>query len=192
MKNTQSLLVFLFLLSFLRINGQELPILELRSAKNIKLPQKLEENEIGVVFEQFGGWSAYNKLSYYIFKNNSDIIVFNKETPKDYLKKNKKLKESITKIALTEKDKKQLREKLQSKLTSDFLKYSQVNFKNDKNSFSKCMISDAFGYKITFIQNGKENKYKYYAPKYYLYKCSDENINKAMLKKYIELIAMWQ
>ena len=185
------LIILLFLISCF-LNGQNLPELELRENKSIEIPEKLESNEIAVIFEQYGGWSAYNNLTYYIFKNNGEIIAYSKQTPKSYLKKKKELKETLTEIKLTFEQKKELKKNIESELTTDFLKYSQDSFKVSKNAIGQCMITDATGYKMTFIQDDKQNSYKYYAPKYHLNKCKDKNINKSVLSKYLELIKLWK
>ncbi|WP_298884727.1 hypothetical protein [uncultured Polaribacter sp.] len=188
----KNILIILLLLISCFLNGQNLPELELRENKSIEIPEKLESNEIAVIFEQYGGWSAYNNLTYYIFKNNGEIIAYRKQTPKSYLKKKKELKETLTEIKLTFEQKKELKKNIESELTTDFLKYSQVSFKVSKKANGQCMITDATGYKMTFIQDDKQNSYKYYAPNYHLNKCKDKNINKSVLSKYLELIKLWK
>ena len=186
------LLIILLLIISVPSKEQKLPELDLRETKNIRIPEKLESNEIAVIFEQYGGWSAYDDLTYYIFKNNGEIIVYSEQKPKSYLKKKKELKETLTEIKLTVEQKKELKKIIESELTIDFMKYSQDSFKKNKNAVAQCMIIDATGYKMSFLQNGMQNSYKYYAPNYNLNKCNDKNINKGVLRKYLGLIELWK
>ncbi|RKN14738.1 hypothetical protein D7035_16715, partial [Aquimarina sp. AD1] len=156
----KNILAILLLLICFTTNGQNLPELELRENKSIEIPEKIESKEIAIIFEQYGGWSAYNILTYYIFKNNGEIISYRKQIPKSYLKKKKELKETLTEIKLTAEQIKELKKNIKSELTIDFQNYSQSNFKKSKNSIGKCIITDATGYKLTFLQNEKQNTYK--------------------------------
>lgn len=189
--NNYILRILLISFSFVPI-GQNLPDLELREKKSISIPEKIEENEIAVVLEQFGGWSAYNNLTYYIFKNSGEIIAYKKQSLKSYLRKKNKINDTISKIELTAKEIMKLKKNMNSDLTINFQKYSQDSFKINKNIVGKCNRIDAVGYKITFLQNGKQNSYKYYDPYYSLENCNDQNINKNVLSKFIELIEMWK
>lgn len=186
------LILLLFIIPSILI-GQNLPILELKQKQKTEIPEKLEKNEIAIILEESGGWSEYNDLAYYIFKNNGKIIAYSKQTTKDYLKNKKELKETTTKMELSDQKEKQLTENLNAKLTIKFLKYTQNSFTNNSDkSNAMCMISDATGYALTFVQNGKQNSYQHYAPEFYLNKCKDKNINKVVLGQYVELIKIWQ
>ena len=55
----------------------------------IKNSESFEVNEIGVILKLTHGWSAFDNITYYIFKNNGTIIAYSKQTPKSYLKKYK-------------------------------------------------------------------------------------------------------
>ena len=77
---------------------------------------------------------------------------------------------------------------------NDLLKYSQEDFKikipKIKNAPPPPMISDSIGFKITFIQNNKQNSFGYYAPKYY-YDSPHKTINKPVLKKFIDVLDLF-
>ena len=189
------ILLTLFLAISLNLIGQELPKLNVREqiTSENELPEKLETNEIGVIIKLTGGWSAYNNIGYYIFKNDGNVIAYSKKTPKKYLKKRKELKEVQKQLKLENERKKELLASLNSNTTLDFLNYSQKNFKkSESNGPPPCPITDATGFQFTFIQNGKQNTYKYYAPEHRLNKCNDKNINKAMLAEFVELIKVWK
>lgn len=189
MKNNKLLL--LLLLGPLLVIGQELPLLRVKGKQQTKVPEKLETNEIAIVLEQYGGWSVYNYQTYYIFKNNNAVIGYRKQIPKPYLKEKKGLKETITKLELSSQQKKQLNDNLRASVTTDFLAFTQNDFSKDKNTKAHCIISDANGYAMHFIQNKKETSYRYYAPQEQLEKCNDPTINKVVLRKYVALIKMW-
>ena len=140
-----------------------------------------------------GGWSAYDYTSFFIYKNDGNIIAYSKKSPKSYLRKKKELKEEQSEIKLSAERKKELLESLNSNTTIDFLKYSQKDFKkSESNGPPPCPITDATGFHFTFIQNGKQNSYKYYAPEHRLNRCSDKNINKVVLEEFVELIKVWK
>lgn len=189
--NKYILIILLISFSFASI-GQNLPKMKLRENKSISIPDKIATNEIAVVLEQFGGWSAYNNLTYYIFKNSGEIIAYKKQTLKSYLRKKNRINETLSEIELTAKKKEKFRKNIQSDFTINFQKYSQDSFKKNTNTIVQCKIIDAVGYKITFLQNGKQNSYKYYAPYYSLEKCNDKNIDKNVLTKFLQLIEMWE
>ena len=190
----KTILIALFYAIILTAFGQKLPILDLRDKRNseIEFPENLEVNEIGIIIKLTGGWSAYDNISYYIFKNNGNVIAYSEQTPKSYLRKTKGLKDTLTQFKLYIEQKKKFIELLNSNKTIDFIKYSQKDFKNsDLNLPPPCPITDAIGYQFTFVQNGKENSYKYYAPEYILKRCDDKNVNKTVLGKFVELINLW-
>ena len=191
----KTILLILFFTISLTLLGQELPNLNLReqTTNENKLPENLESNEIGVIIKLTGGWSAYDYTSFFIFKNDGNIISYSKKSPKNYLKKKKELKEVQSKIELSAERKKELFASLNSKTTIDFLEYSQKDFKKSElNMPPFCHVTDATGFQFTFIQNGKQNSYKHYAPEHHLKRCNDKNINKVMLREYVELIKIWK
>jgi hypothetical protein len=191
----KKILLTLFLAISLNLIGQELPKLNVREqiTSENELPEKLETNEIGIIIKLTGGWSAYDNIGYYIFKNDGNVIAYSKKTPKKYLKKRKELKEEQKQLELEDEKKNQLKISLNSKTTLDFLKYAQKDFKkSESNGPPPCGITDATGFQFIFIQNGKQNSYKYYAPEYHLKKCNDKNINKVMLAEFVELIKVWK
>ncbi|MCB0744175.1 MAG: hypothetical protein KDC67_09740 [Ignavibacteriae bacterium] len=193
MKKTVFLILF-FIIS-LNLIGQELPNLNLREqiTNETELPENIETNEIGVIIKLTGGWSAYDYTSFFIYKNDGDIIAYSKKSPKSYLKNKKELKEEQLKIELSAERIKELFESLNSNITINFLKYSQKDFKKSvSNGPPPCGISDATGFQFTFIQNGKQNSYKYYAPEFHLKKCNNKTINKVMLGEFVELIKIWK
>lgn len=157
--------------------------------KDIELPQKLNKNDIAIIYEIHGGWSAYDYLNYYIVDERGNIKSYSAERPKTYLK-NEKLKKTIKNIEITPAKKHKIIELIKSKQLSDLLQYNQEDFKIkiEENHLPPCYISDANGYKLTFIQNNKQNSYNYYAPKYMLEKCVHKTINKVMLKKFVEVL----
>lgn len=160
--------------------------------QNSELPQKLNKKDIGIIYEIYGGWSAYDYLNYYIIENNGDVKLYSEERPKLYLK-NKKTKKTVKEIELTQDKKEKIIKLIKSKQLAELLKYNQEDFKIkvDKNSPPPCYISDVNGYKLTFIQNNKQNTYDYYAPKYMYEKCPNKTINKTMLKKFIEVMNLF-
>ncbi len=187
-------LILLLLTSI--VISQNLPTLKLRGKKNIEIPENLQTNEIAVVVKEYGGWSPYDEIFYYLFKNDGKITAYIKKEVKSYLRDSDKLKDTISKFELSIEQKKRLEENLTSKLTTHFLKYSQKSFKRNIKQKRKarpfeCFITDALGYEMTFIQNGKANSYEHYAPKFYLTECGDKRINRVMLRKYVKLIEMW-
>ena len=160
--------------------------------EDIELPQKLNKNDIAIVYEINGGWSAYDYLTYYFVDENENVKCYSEERPKLYLK-NEKLKKSIKEIELTPDRKEKIIQLIKSKKLSNLLKYNQEDFKIkiNENLPSPCYISDVNGYKLTLIQNNKQNTYDYYAPKYKYEKCPHKTINKTMLKNFIEVLDLF-
>lgn len=160
--------------------------------KNYELPQELLKNDVGIIYEINGGWSAYDYVNYYFIDGNGNINSYSEEKPKTYLK-NDTLKRSIKKVELTQESKYKIIQLLNSNQLSELLKYRQEDFKIkvNENLPPPCYISDQIGYKLTFIQNNKQNSYNYYAPKYFYEKCPHKTINKAMLKKFIDVLALF-
>ena len=56
-----------------------------------------------------GGWSAYDYTSFFIYKNDGNIIAYSKKSPKSYLRKKKELKEEQSEIKLSAERKKELK-----------------------------------------------------------------------------------
>ncbi|KEY17902.1 hypothetical protein [Kaistella antarctica] len=68
---------------------------------DLKLPQKLQKDDIAIVREFTGGWEAYDYLQYYFINKNGNINSYLEERPKSYLK-NKELKRTFKTFVLTE------------------------------------------------------------------------------------------
>lgn len=186
-------IVFL-LISFLIF--AQLPILKLSSSfdPNQKLPKTLDKNEICVIYEINSGWSAYDFIRYYFINNEGKILAYQQERPMPYLK-DKVSDKAIEEIIIDDKLKENLINLINSNQLKGLLKYKQEDFKlkssKDPNTIPPpCMIHDASGYKLTFIQNNKQSSYSYYAPKYYYEECSHILINKPVLKKFIDVLEL--
>ncbi|MFC0425514.1 hypothetical protein [Chryseobacterium scophthalmum] len=185
--------IFLMLMILVSLKAQDIPKLILKSKvdNNLVLPVVVDKNDLAIIINYNGGWTAFDRNIYYIFKNNGDLKIYKEESPKPYIK-NPDLKKSIREISVSENTKDKLFEIINSKKITDFQKYSQNDFKIKQKDKSiappSCMISDSIGYKIWFIQNNKQNSYGYYAPEYYLEKCTDKTINKVVLKKFLEML----
>lgn len=181
-------IIFIFLISSSFAAAQNL---NLRNpiTKDIELPQILNKNDVGIVYEINGGWSAYDYINYFIIDSKGIITSYTYERPKAYLK-NDKLKKSLKKVELTQERKDKIFQLLNSEQLFELLKYGQEDFKisSHKNRSPPCFISDANGYKFTIIQDNRENSYSYYAPKYHYENCPDKTINKKVLKKFIDVI----
>ena len=161
-------------------------------SNDFELPQKMKTNDIAIIYETNGGWSAYDYVNYYFISSNGILDSYSEEKPKAYLK-NEKLKRTVKKIELTQDRKEKIIQLIKSKQLSDLLKYNQEDFKIkvNENIPPPCYISDVNGYKLTFIQNNKQNTYDYYAPKYMYEKCPHKTINKAVLKKFIDVLDLF-
>lgn len=167
--------------------------LDLKSSfddETIKLPCKLNKNDICVTISISYGWLAYDDQFHYIFSDNKNIKAFKEKIPKAYLK-GEKYKSTIEEIKLNDLEKEELLKSLISKQTIDFQNYNQSDFKNKTNKVSGCYITDNNGYSITFIQNNKYNSYSHYAPLFYLKNCNDGTVNKVVLEKFIDLLKIW-
>ncbi|WP_312751709.1 hypothetical protein [Epilithonimonas hominis] len=192
MKKTLTI-VFLFI-NFLIF--AQLPILKLSNSidTNQKLPKTLDKNEICIIYEINGGWSAYNFNRFYFINNDGKIIAYQQERPKSYLK-DKVSEKAIEEIIIDDKLKEKIINVTNSTQLKELLKYQQKDFKlkssQDPNTIPPpCMISDASGYRLTFIQNNKQSSYSYYAPKYHYEECSHKLINKPVLKKFIDVLEL--
>ena len=161
-------------------------------SKDFELPQKLKMNDIAIIYEINGGWSAYDYVNYYFIGSDGILNLYFEEKPKAYLK-NEKLKRAVKEIELTQDRNEKIIQLIKSKELSDLLKYSQEDFKIkvNENITPPCYISDVNGYKLTFIQNNRQNTYNYYAPKYMYEKCPHKTINKVVLKKFIDVLDLF-
>ena len=184
-------------MNFCLFGSSQNPTLRLKNKidSNLNLPQNLNKNDICLIYEINGGWSAYDFVNYYFINENGILEVYQEERPKSYLK-DEKLKRTIKKIEPTKDLSNKIIKLVNSKQLTELLKYKQENFKikilEKRNSPpSPCMISDNYGFKLTFIQNSKQNSYDYYAPKYYYEKCNDKTINKPVLKKFIDVLNLF-
>lgn len=191
--------IAIFMMMMSALYPQKLPQLNLRSSvdKNIEFPLKLSNNDICVIIHNDQAWSSDDTNTYYFFRYNGDIKIFFEETPKKYIK-NVSFEKEIRVIALDDSGNSVLSDLIQSKSLIDFQQYDQSDFEFKYDAQKElppqlyCMIHDSNGYVLTFIQNGKQNSYKYYAPKYYLGLCDNKIINKKVLGNYVELLdAFW-
>ncbi len=66
-------------------------------SKDFELPQEMKRNDIAIIYEINGGWSAYDHVNYYFISSEGIINSYSQEKPKAYLK-NKNLKSTIKKI----------------------------------------------------------------------------------------------
>ncbi len=190
----KTLTIIFLLINFLIF--AQLPILKLSNLvdTNQKLPKILDKNEICVIYEINGGWSAYDFIRYYFINNNRKIIAYQEERPKSYLK-DKVSEKAIEEIIIDDKLKENITNLINSTQLKELLRYKQEDFKlkssQDPNTIPPpCMISDASGYKLTFIQNNTQSSYSYYASKYYYEECSHILINKPILKKFIDVLEL--
>jgi hypothetical protein len=190
------LTILIFISSFAL--SQKLPILKLANPINtkmaIKVPLEINKDEICVTLVTGGGMSAYDYYTHYIFTNDGDVKGFKEEIPKSYLK-NKNLKQTIQEVSIDKEAKMKLLNMLNAKTTTSFLKFSQKDFfkpiKSNKIQFP--CVSDAAGYSISFIQNSKQNVYSFHAPElYYSKQCKDDNINRVVLEKFVQLLTLWE
>lgn len=188
-----------FTIAFLLINFlifAQLPILKLSSSidENQVLPETLDKNEICIIYEINGGWSSYDFFTYYFINKDGKITAYRQEKAKSYLK-DKASDKTIEKNLVESELKQKILKLINSNQLKELLKFKQEDFKlktfQDPNTIPPpCMISDASGYKLTFIQNNKKSSYSYYAPKYYYEECSHILINKTVLKKFIDVLEL--
>jgi len=189
-----------FTIIFLAINllvFAQIPILKLSNPidTNENLPNTLSKNEICIIYEINGGWSAYNFIRYYFIDNKGKIKAYEQEKPKSYLK-DKVSEKAIEEIVIDDELKENIINLINSNQLKELLKHKQEDFKLksslDPNTIPPpCMIHDASGYKLTFIQNNKQSSYSYYAPKYHYEECSHILINKPVLKKFIDVLELF-
>lgn len=155
----------------------------------------MQKNDILLIYEINQGWSAYDYFNYYILSENGKLEIYLEERPKSYLK-NEKLKKTIKKIEPTKDINDKIIKLINSEELAKLLKYKQADFKIkipelENAPFPFCRISDNNGFRITLIQNKKQNSFNYYAPQYYYESCNDKRINKPVLKKFIDVLNLF-
>ena len=191
----KKLVIFITLISGI-FGFSQIPILNLRNKIDVELelPKELSQNEICIIYKISDGWTAYNYINYYFLNESNNLIAYKEKIPKSYLK-NKNLEKTTEEIIVDEELKKKIITLVNSSQVKELLKYNQEDFKikierkkGEVPPPPPCMISDSNSYRITFIQNDKQNSYGQYAPKYYYEKCTMKTINKPILKKFIDVI----
>ncbi|MCS4303294.1 hypothetical protein [Chryseobacterium sp. BIGb0232] len=191
-------ILFIILISFSFIGYAQVPNLDLRN--EIKgpvsdLPQRLNQNEICLIYEINGGWSAYDFIYYYFIKKNGELNIYQEEQPHTYVK-NDQLKRTVKTIEPTPALKDKIITLINSELLSELLKYKQEDFRIKipelKDAPPMCRISDQNDFKLTLIQNDRQSSYHYYAPRYYYENCPDKRINKPILKKLIDVLDLFR
>jgi hypothetical protein len=189
-------IVLIFLALAANVNGQNLPILHLSAPINSKLgiksPLDLNKGEICVTLIQGAGMDGFDHYTHYVYTNDGNVQTFKEEVPKAYLKN---LKRTMAEIEIDGQTKEKLLNKLNSGSTIDFTAFSQKDFLKPVKAKAiqpPCVV-DAAGYSISFIQGNKQKVFSFYAPEYYYSgKCKDENINKKVLGKFIDLLKLWE
>ena len=98
--------------------------LNLRNAidKSLEFPQEIHKNDILLIYETNGGWSAYDYVNYYFIDTNGNVSSYSEEKPKAYLN-NEKLKRTIKKIDLNQEKKDRIIQIIFSKEVSELLKW---------------------------------------------------------------------
>ncbi|WP_160136051.1 hypothetical protein [Chryseobacterium sp. c4a] len=187
-------ILFIILIGFCFIGYAQIPNLNLKNKIKgtvVDLPQSLNQNEICLIYEINGGWSAYDFIYYYFIKKNGELNAYKEERPQAYVKNNQ-LKRTIKTIEPTPALKDKILTLINSGQLTELLKYKQEDFKTEipelKDFPPMCMISDQNGAKLMLVQNNKYSSYHYYAPQYYYENCPDKRINKSVLKKFIDVL----
>ena len=123
-------LIFFALMNFCLFGYSQNPTLRLKNKidSNLNLPQNLNKNDICLIYEINGGWSAYDFVNYYFINENGILEVYQEERPKSYLK-DEKLKRTIKKIEPTKDLSNKIIKLVNSKQLTELLKYKQENFK---------------------------------------------------------------
>ena len=149
-------ILLLFILFSNLVFCQSLPKLQLRDevVKDTLVNEKIDKDEICVIIKSTGGSFAHDTYFYFFFKSENKINAYIVSTPKSYLEKNKKLITTIDKTELSLENEKLLFIALNSNQTIEFLNFTQSDFENSTNEIERpCLISDASGCSMTFIQN---------------------------------------
>jgi hypothetical protein len=191
MKNL--LLIIISNLSTLAFS-QNLPQLKLENSinKEVILPEiVLDKDEIVVILTTNLGSTAFDEKIYYIFKKSGKTETYKEIAPNSRLK-NIDLKKSREKIILDGATQKYFSNCLNSKVTLDFIHYSQSDFTIENNEPIKDRLkSHPKKYEITFIQNNNSKSYFYYEPRQQ-FRDINPRINKIVLEKFIKLLEIWQ
>lgn len=176
------------------IISQNLPQLKLENpvGKEVNLPEIiLDKDEICVILTTNLGSIANDEKIYYIFKKSGEIESYKEIAPNPNFK-NSNLKKSEEKIILTIPAQKYFSDCLNSKVTLDFLHYSQSDFTIETDEPIKNLLkSHPNKYKITFLQNNNSKSYFYYEPRQQ-FRDINPRINKIVLEKFIKLLELWQ
>ena len=175
--------------------SQNLPQLKLKDpiGKEVNLPEIiLDKDEICVILTTNLGTTAYDEKTYYTFKKKGKIEAYREKSPKSNLK-NIDLQKSGEKIILDIATQKYFLDCLNSKVTLDFLHYSQSDFTIENNEPIKItsLKSHQKKYEITFIQNNHSKSYFYYEPRQ-KFRDINPRVNKIVLEKFIKLLELWQ
>lgn len=156
-----------------------------------KLPYQLKKDEISVIIGISYGWLTYNELHHFVYSNDSLAHHFIEKIPKAYIKKNKE-KYHLEKVGENSEIKNNSKYYiLNIPEIKKFLKYEQDDFTLNSKKVNGCLVTDNNSYSIYFIQNNKFKSYWYYAPKYTMEKCNNDNINRKMLQEFIGLLKNW-
>ncbi|UFH36337.1 hypothetical protein [Flavobacterium acetivorans] len=176
------------------VTGQNLPQLKLQDpiGKELDLPGIiLNKDEICVILTTNQGFTAYDEKTYYTFKKNGKIEAYEEMAPKSNLKY-LDLKKSGEKIILDTATQKYFLDCLNSKVTLDFLNYSQSDFTIENNEpVTTLLKSHPKKYEITFLQNNNSKSYFFYEPRQQ-FRDTNSRINKIILEKFIKLLELWQ
>lgn len=190
----KSIAVFLMFSSSC-LSGQNLPRLTLdKQPAEIVLPEiTLDEDEICIILTTNLGQTAFDQKIYYTFRKSGEVEGYIEKTPKTYLN-NTELKKTGEKLILSSDAQKHLFNCLNSKVTTDFLNYSQSDFTIKTNEGPKITTYvDKHGktYKIDFIQSNRIKSYYIYQPRQQM-RIEDPTINKLVLGKFIKVLELWQ
>ncbi len=178
--------------------AQSLPYLKLKNAIDsnfqIKPPIILKNNDICVTLVSSGGMTAYMQYTHYVFYEDGLVKAFREEIPKSYLK-NRNLKKKFSTLTVDAESQQKLTALLISKTNLEFAGFTQNVFYKEKNNSKKIpspCADDATGYTLSYIQNNKQTALSFYAPESYLInQCKNENINKVVLGKFVNLLQLW-
>jgi hypothetical protein len=174
--------------------SQNLPQLKLKNpiGKEVNLPEIiLDKDEICVILTAYLSGTAFDEKTYYTFKKNGKIEAY-KEKNQNRNLKNIEVQKSGEKIILDSATQKYFSNCLNSKVTLDFLSYSQSDFTIETNEPIKILLkSHPKKYEITFLQNNNSKTYFYYEPRQQ-FRDINPRVNKIVLEKFIKLLELWQ
>lgn len=189
-------LLFLIICNIANIAiSQNLPQLKLENpiAEELNLSGTiLGKDEICIILTTNLGATVYDQKIYYIFKKSGKIESYKEIAPNPNFK-DSDLKRSEKKITLTIPAQKYFLDCLNSKITLNFLHYSQSDFTIENNELVKItsIKSHQNKYEITFIQNHNSKSYFYYEPRQ-TFRDINPRVNKIVLGKFIKLLEIWQ